>query len=539
MKNLKLIAIIVFCLISSAAIAHTIDYGNVVLRKWQFQNGEKQLDGSFYSMKGGVVYIEDEKGSLHNYKLNLLSLDDQKFALSKERKVEELNQIIPIVNDGSENIAEMYLIKFLLSLLMFAFFTLLVYKKAKKEIVKYFIPAFMIGCLLFLYGFTVKVLPVISSITDPLSIDSAFMPFKPKVNTFWDANYFYVESKGIPDHQMMTGITNWQQQVPIPQCYIGSNAWSIPLNPVIATTPVPVSPQHFLRGAIAIATNGVPIFNPYTNTGVDAYLDGQLDNFGGHCGRGDDYHYHTAPLFLYGQIAPTLPIAFALDGFAVYGSVEPDGSPIIPLDANHGHYGSNGVYHYHGTSSAPYMIGNMVGRVTEDSTLQIVPQAHANPIRPGQNPLQGAVITNCQSNGNNNGYVLSYSLNSQTYSIDYNWTTNGVYSFNFISPSGSTFQSYNGFAQCMVPTAINEIKEENILFSTYPNPVQNILSISYFSINYFDGHSEISICDIQGKLKYQNTVLVKQIDMSEFSKGIYLIKVQRYGNVQVKKIVVQ
>jgi hypothetical protein len=102
---------------------------------------------------------------------------------------------------------------------------------------------------------------------------------------------------------------------------------------------------------------------------VDAFLDGQLDNFGGHCGRADDYHYHNAPMFLDEKTSEILPIAFALDGYAVYGTLEPNGNPMMPLDVNHGHEGSNGIYHYHGTKTAPYMIGNMVGVVTEDSYL--------------------------------------------------------------------------------------------------------------------------------------------------------------------------
>ena len=57
------------------------------------------------------------------------------------------------------------------------------------------------------------------------------------IRTRWDEKYFYVESNGIPDHPMMIGITAWQQQVPIPQKYVGENAWRIPLHPVEAKTP--------------------------------------------------------------------------------------------------------------------------------------------------------------------------------------------------------------------------------------------------------------------------------------------------------------
>ena len=108
-----------------------------------------------------------------------------------------------------------------------------------------------------------------------------------------------MESHGIPTtHEMMVGISNhgWQQQVPIPQCYIGANSWPIPLNPQFAVNPIPIDSIHFTRGAIAIAVNGVPIFNYHTNTGVDSYLDGQLDAYGGHCNTAFTYEYSKKSL---------------------------------------------------------------------------------------------------------------------------------------------------------------------------------------------------------------------------------------------------
>ena len=249
---------------------------------------------------------------------------------------------------------------------------------------------------------------------------------------------------------MMIGITAWQQQVPIPQCYVGTNAWSIPMNPTIAATPVPVNQNHFLRGAIALAVNGIPIFNPYTNTGVDAFLDGQLDQYGGHSGRADDYHYHIAPSVLYNKIPKTSPVAFALDGFAIYGNLEPDGSAQKSLDANHGHYGSDGIYHYHSSAAAPYMIGNMVGTVTEDATMQIIPQAAAKGVRPALTPLKGATITHCHPYPNGNGFKLTYTLNADKDTVDYSWTNNGDYTYKFITPAGTTTNNYKGQALCKV-----------------------------------------------------------------------------------------
>ena len=67
-----------------------------------------------------------------------------------------------------------------------------------------------------------------------------FEAFAPLVKVRWDARYLFIESNGLPAHGMMTGITNWQQQVPMPQNYTGANAWRLPLVPVPAKTPVSI-----------------------------------------------------------------------------------------------------------------------------------------------------------------------------------------------------------------------------------------------------------------------------------------------------------
>src|ERR1041385_8490626 len=167
-------------------------------------------------------------------------------------------------------------------------------------------------------------------------VTASFAPFAPKVKTRSDAQFLYVESDGLPVHNMMIGITAWQQQVPLPQPYTGNNAWRIPLYPVPAKTPVSIK-GRFLRGAIALAANGIPIFNPQNNRGEVSQEIGELDQWGGHCGRADDYHYHAAPLHLQSVLGKSLPIAYALDGYAIYGLTEPDGAKPAGLDAFNGH----------------------------------------------------------------------------------------------------------------------------------------------------------------------------------------------------------
>jgi hypothetical protein len=286
----------------------------------------------------------------------------------------------------------------------------------------------------------------------------------------------------------------------------------------------------------------VPIFNYHTNTGVDSFTDGQLDNYGGHCGRGDDYHYHIAPLHLItlGQASATLPIAFGLDGYAVYGSIEPTGATMTTLDANHGHY-LNGVYHYHGTATAPYMIGNMVGVVTEDANLQIIPQPQGTPIRnENWTPLAGALITSCTANANN-GYNTLYSLNGVSgYATYYTATTAGLYTFQYVTPTGITSTNYNGPALCTVPnlSASNILSiEKNI--TIYPNPATDILQINVGNGFLENDVQSISIYDLKGGLVSKTLGFAPSLNIKNFSKGTYFVKIQFSNSTVSKKLIVR
>jgi hypothetical protein len=279
--------------------------------------------------------------------------------------------------------------------------------------------------------------PTAPTVTPPSTapdLASYFTAFPGHVRTRQDSQNLYVESDGMADHVMMVRIRSWQQQVPLPQPYTGSNAWTIPLNPRLSDAPVSARTNLF-RGAIALAVNGVPIFNALNNRGDDAFLAGELDDFGGHGGRADDYHYHTAPLFLESTVGATRPIGVALDGFLLYGSAEPDGSAVRALDDYNGHADAVTTYHYHGTRTYPYINGGMKGVVTVKDG-QVDPQPAAAPVRPAGTPLNGATITRFASTGTN-AWRLEYQLGGRTYTVDYRIDGNR-YTFVFTDPSGAT-----------------------------------------------------------------------------------------------------
>lgn len=135
---------------------------------------------------------------------------------------------------------------------------------------------------------------------------------------------FSFRSHGLPDpsHTLMVGIVGNNQQFPS----VHNLEFSLPRHPELASSPTKTVP-----GAIGVAINGVPIFDPSTqgpaqaDTGkpVSAAAGGELDSCGGHAGRGDDYHYHRAPNCLIDQMGANAveeqrrPIGYAADGFPI------------------------------------------------------------------------------------------------------------------------------------------------------------------------------------------------------------------------------
>ena len=275
--------------------------------------------------------------------------------------------------------------------------------------------------------------PVVSAGAKSAPASAApFQAFGPKVKTRWDERFLYVESDGLPAHNMMVGITAWQQQVPLPQPYTGNNAWRIPLNPVPSKSPVSIK-NRFLRGAIALAVNGIPIFNPQNNRGELSPEIGELDQWGGHCGRADDYHYHAAPLHLQAVAGKGQPIAYALDGYAIFGLTEPDGSAPVKLDAFNGHATPALGYHYHGSTKYPYVNGGFHGEVIERDG-QVDPQPRAQPMRQDLPPLRGARITGFTAKDTR--YSLKYEVSGETRLVNYALSADGSVKFDYVDARG-------------------------------------------------------------------------------------------------------
>lgn len=171
-----------------------------------------------------------------------------------------------------------------------------------------------------------------------------------------DDKFAQFDSKGLPhsSHSMMKGITRSNQQFPLAQPYnaANNNSFRIILNPKFASNPTMTN-----AGAIGFAVNGVPIFDPRTqNERHDVHtLDvGELDECGGHAGRGDDYHYHVAPKCLIEQLGKDkienqkLPIGYAKDGYSIHalGWFDLKNNIEEKLDECRGIFDASGKYFY-------------------------------------------------------------------------------------------------------------------------------------------------------------------------------------------------
>ena len=197
-----------------------------------------------------------------------------------------------------------------------------------------------------------------------------------------DKNYAYVQSDTYPDHSLMNGITGTNEQLPVPALNYTA---PILLNPEIAET------KTSIDAALGVAINGVPIYDYSAQGeidlhGYDANKDtlklGQLDECGGHAGRGDDYHYHAKPTCMIEAMKnanDSTIIGWGYDGFPLYGDVNPDGSAITKgdLDVCNGQADNKFVYRYHTSVEAPYIIQCLVGKMDMNILPRVAPLSGA------------------------------------------------------------------------------------------------------------------------------------------------------------------
>lgn len=235
-----------------------------------------------------------------------------------------------------------------------------------------------------------------------------------------DDTHAYIHSDSYPSHPMMIGIVGTNEQIPVPaEGYFAS----VRLDSVMGDTP------QTRDSSLAVAVNGIPIFD-YSSGGemsiddlyvhqphLDTVLIEQLDECGGHTGRGDDYHYHEKPRCMIEQMdnaGDDAILAWGFDGYPIYGDNNPDGSKIPEgtLDVCNGQPDPVFGYRYHTSDKPPYIIQCIFGEVGD---LSLLPRIGTS--RPSGYPVK---VQNLDFTESEEGArSLTYDYKGEQYYINY------------------------------------------------------------------------------------------------------------------------
>jgi hypothetical protein len=243
--------------------------------------------------------------------------------------------------------------------------------------------------------------------------------FAADVTVTCDGTYAYLTSDTFPDHDLMNGILVTNEQIPVP---------ALDYAAPIRLSPSGTSGTATIDAALGVAVNGVPIYD-YSSQGdldvnsYDAASDtvalGQLDNCGGHAGRGDDYHYHARPSCMVDDMdnkADSAIIGWAYDGYPLYDLKNPDGTTIAEgeLDVCNGQVDDTFGYRYHTSNAHPYIMQCLRGDYVAEDLPRVSPMKDREIGTPPVGGVQNLVFTD--TNGTRR---LQYQYSGTTYYLEY------------------------------------------------------------------------------------------------------------------------
>jgi phosphatidylethanolamine-binding protein (PEBP) family uncharacterized protein len=261
--------------------------------------------------------------------------------------------------------------------------------------------------------------------------------FEQRVSVTCDDEYAYIASSTYPNHLVMTGIKGTNEQVPVPTT---DYAAPIKLHPNKADTLTTID------AAVGVAVNGVPIYDYSSQGELDVYnydekhdtlALGQLDNCGGHAGRGDDYHYHVAPTCMIDTMKNKTSnpiIGWAYDGYPLYGNHNPDGSSIntSELDVCNGQADDTFGYRYQTSTTPPYIIQCLVGKVNTQKLPRVSPlSGDTQGMRADLRPPRKGVENLTHTTGKNGSRTMRYSYQGENYYTTYSPSSKGRNCYDF------------------------------------------------------------------------------------------------------------
>ena len=124
--------------------------------------------------------------------------------------------------------------------------------------------------------------------------------------------------------------------------------------------------------------------------------------------------------------------------------------------------------------------------------------------------------------------------------VSHTYTSTGTYQVQLITYNSVCSDTSTLIIEVINSLGTNEMLKNNNLITVYPNPTTNLVNINY-EVNTADAFT-VTIVDLQGKEVYTNTLYNNkgqlQINLNEWSDGVYFVNLITNQNVKTVKLIV-